>query len=205
MKKLFPLIIAIGFFSCQSEQQKLKQKIDPILQNIVLQDSIAAKVDSIKIYKVDTLSDLRYAQRQINNLNAEIDYFLSVEKNYLNQSNLKKESASLELSQERLYASINSRVLVQTERDEITRDVNDMKELIKEGQNYSDSATIAINKSKQLQLKIDRKQLNSKNFRGYVILFKVLGYNKKNIEVKRDSLNIYLSPNFRIIPILSIK
>ena len=73
-------------------------------------------------------------------------------------------------------------------------------EIYGEVKKYDDTSTLYLAEVKQIQDKIDQKKASTKNFRGYIVLFKVLGADKENTEIKKDSLTVIISPNYRIIP-----
>ena len=68
--KNFLIILMVCFcFSCKNKQDELGEKIEPVLKDNAVKDNLVTKVDSIKIYKIDTLTDAVMTQRQITNLN----------------------------------------------------------------------------------------------------------------------------------------
>ena len=53
------------------------------------------KVDSIKIYKIDTLTDVKLKQREIADLNAKSTYYVQMTEKYIAQSKLEKSAENI--------------------------------------------------------------------------------------------------------------
>lgn len=204
MKSKMIVIAVILLVGCKSKDQKLREQIEPILKTIAVQDSFVNKLDSIKIYKIYNLSDLEYAKRREINLLDKSDLYVKISKSFSEEGQLKEQSMKLSLSQERLYAYLGSSLLVQTEKESIVRDGEELKKLITKAQLYNDSAKFFLDQQGIIRKKIESHKIDSTNFKGYVVLYRILGSDKRNMEVKRDSIKTYLSPNFRIIPINKI-
>lgn len=64
---------------------------------------------------------------------------------------------------------------------------------------YADSANELFKKTKMLIKQLTSGKLDSTNFKGYVVVFKVVGADAKNKEIKNDSLQVYISPTYHII------
>lgn len=204
MKKLLLYISLLLFVACKNPDQELRGKLMPILHSAIIQDSMLSKVDSLRIIKIDTLTDLILAKRRMINLTMKADSYTEVARYCLDQAKLSQQSGELSLEQERLYAELNSPTLVDIQKNEVIRHSKDIKELINKAQLYNDSAGIYIKKQEAIQHQIDQHAIDPKNFKGYSVLFSVSDADKRNIEIKKDSLKLYVSPAFRIIPAKTI-
>ncbi|GAA4907061.1 hypothetical protein [Mucilaginibacter defluvii] len=202
MKRYLTIITLIAFLiSCKSKEEKLKEQFLPIISNVVKQDSLIYKMDSLTIFKIDTLSDLKIAQQQISNKSRDFEFFMSMVKSYNSQTELAYKSASLNAQQASLYYNIlESDVLGDIAKDKVKTEVSRAKELSAKSQKYLDSAKLVNSQIDNLDKKIKNKKINTKNFKGYVVWFNLLGSDKKNMEVRRDSLYIFISPSLRVIP-----
>jgi hypothetical protein len=206
MKRFFLYIIVLLLFSCKNQHEQLRERIEPIIRAIVLQDSLISKIDSIHIYRIDTLFNLQYAKRRIINLNNAIDLYVSMSKSYFTSARLERQQAALHTDQARLYLTVlNSKALGKMELNDSKASLDSSASLSNQGNLYLDTAKSISSKINLIRDSIKAKKIASNNFLGYQVIFKILGSDKRNIEVKKDSLYTFLSPNFRIIPINKIK
>ena len=201
MKLTLPALLLILLVSCKSKEQKLKDAITPVLTQAIFQDSLVSKIDSLIIFKIDTLTDVEYSLKKIENLNRQATLYVSIRKSYYDRAELDQQSAKLSINQARLYTGIlDSKTLRDMSLDEAKAKLKSSLELIKEGSLYSDTIKNLTKTAEEIERKIKAGEINRKSFKGYIAHFRIIGSDKKNIEVKRDSMYLYLSPAFRIIP-----
>ena len=85
----FLIVLLVCFcFSCKNKQEELGEKIEPVLKDNVVKDNLVAKVDSIKIYKIDTLTDALMTQRQITDLNSKSAIYAQMATKFITQAKL---------------------------------------------------------------------------------------------------------------------
>jgi hypothetical protein len=202
MKYFYLAALVCILASCKSKEQKLKEKIIPVIDTIVLKDSLVHKIDSIKILKIDTLTDSLYAERTLTNKLRYYEFYTKMlsynndELGYL-LSDIKLKRRQLEL-----YSDLDGfSTLRKITKEEADDKIQEFKEKAKVGGLYQDSITLTKKEIAAISERLKQKKYNTKNFRGYFILFNILGSDKRNLEVRKDSLNLYLSPSFRVIPI----
>jgi hypothetical protein len=95
MKFLFIALLACIFFSCKNHEDQLKEKIEPALKSISVEEGLVSKVDSIKIYKIDTLTDVQLKQREIADLNTKSAYYIQTADKCMAQSKLEKSAENI--------------------------------------------------------------------------------------------------------------
>lgn len=192
-------LLAISIISCKSKEDKRDQKILEVLPKVILDDSLAFKIDSIKIVKVDTLTELKDSLSKISVLNR----WYQTEKNLADiESSTSKNlqsSMQLSLSQARLYRMLNSNVLVDSELESAKRYKDEAIEANNKATEHLERANLINKRILKIADLHEKKKLDSVNFKGYWVLFKVIGADKKNGFVKLDSLFVMLTPEYHII------
>lgn len=168
MKIFLTLLLVCILFSCKNKHDEANEKIEPIIKSNVLQTGLAAKVDSVKIYQLDTLTDKRIAQLKIADMNSKNAYYAHMADKYMAQSKM-------------------------TQADSV-------KLLTAQAQLYNDSATNSQLMATALQRQIDGNKKDGKNMKGYRVLYKVIGRDKNNAVVKKDSIKTFLSPDLKVLP-----
>lgn len=203
MKKehlLFLLVFLI--FSCTNKEEKLRQQILPVIREAVLNDSIVFSIDSLQITKIDTLTDLKDSLFKNQTLGFLIKMeYSSIE--FFNQiAELEGSSAKLSHSQASLYKSVlSSDVLAKSEIETAKRHIDEMGNNIDSAKLHKEKADYYNVRMKNILNLRQNKKIDSTTFRGYIAHFKLLGADKQNKLIKRDSDFVVLSPNLRIIPI----
>ncbi len=169
MKNFLIILLVCFCFSCKNKQDELGEKIEPVLKDNVVKDNLVAKVDSIKIYKIDTLTDVQFTQRQITDLNNKSAQYAQMATKFIAQAKLNQPSG-------------------------------DIKKLNDEIKLYTDSSTTCQLQATGLQKRVEHQKIDSKTFKGYVVLFRLSGSDKANKAVKKDSIQTFLSPDLKVIP-----
>lgn len=202
MNKVYLILFSFSILcSCKSPEDKLKEKMLPIIKTTILQDSVVSKLDSLVIYKIDTLTDLKIADQKIINASHTIDFYTSMAKSYFDQAELEQSNAKIKSSEAEMYLTIlDSRALGMTSLEEAKNHLKESQSLSKQSDLYRDSAKYFIEAADKMEAQIKSKKLDSVTFKGYVPHFKVLGATDKNVVVKKDSMIMFLSPELRIIP-----
>jgi len=202
MKKVFTLILACAIMlSCKSKQDKLKELALPIVRETVISDSLVYEIDSITVFKVDTLTDKKYQLRLLSTLFRKHDFYLSMVDSYNQTAKLYQSSARTMQSQAQLYGYLGSRTLVEHELRQAKEKLEDSNAELDNAKKYTDSAQIVFNRIKVINNYLKTGKLDSVTFKGYVAWFKVKGSDKKNQEVKLDSMFVYLNESMKIIPV----
>ncbi len=93
MKILIIVLIACVCFSCKNQQEKLREQVEPVLKSNAVQEGLVSKVDSVHIYKIDTLTDVQYAQRKISDMNGKSAYYAKMADKCMSQAKAKQPSA----------------------------------------------------------------------------------------------------------------
>lgn len=200
MKIKHALLLVVCIWGCQKPEEKLKAKIEPIIRKLVIQDSLASKIDSINIYKIDTLTDIDYAYAKMTNAKRKIDYYIESSKNYFSQADLTQSNANIKISQAKLYYQVlDSKVLGETSVQDARDDMKEAMKLAGEAKLYADSAKQLTAYIQTIEKQLKGKKTDSTTFRGYIVNFRLQGANDRNEEVKKDSLSLYLSPTFHAI------
>jgi len=79
--------------------------------------------------------------------------------------------------------------------------INKSNEELKPTKIASDSAIVLINGAKAIQKQIDEKKTDFIRFKGYIPRFKVVGSDKTDFQVIKDSLYVYLFQSMSIYPV----
>lgn len=205
MKYVIPFLIILALTSCKSKEEQLKESILPVLTNAIVQDSLVHKIDSIKILKIDTLTDSLYAERRLLNKSKIFDYYLSRSKMYQTQAELDGQSAKLSQQQSTLYYEyLNSSTLSRMSADDAKSKIASLKENLAKSTVYIDSAKKVNAEMQKIENDLKIRKNKPKGFRGFLVTFNLLGTDKKNMEIKKDSMLLYLSPALRVLPINKI-
>lgn len=168
MKIISLALLACVLFSCKNKQDEAAEKIEPVLKSNALQNGLAARVDSVKVYGIDTLTDMRIAQLKIADMNSKNTYYAHMADKYVAQSKMTQaDSVRILTTQARLY---------------------------------NDSATNGQLMATALQRQIDGHKKDEKTLKGYRVLFKIIGTDKNNAAVKKDSVKIFFSPDLKVMP-----
>ena len=206
MKKV---LVAAGLLlcvvSCKSKHEQLVEQLTPVVAKAITNDGLVNKLDSVIIYKVDTLSDLQYAQVRLQNFTRQADYYLKKAELYTKMANAATESAELDVRQVRLYSMLNADGLVQNAKDDATDDIAKSRESLKNNQLYKDSLEAVEKQMTIVDSNIKAKKYNAHNFKGYVAHFRVLGTDKKNVEIRKNALTMWISPAYRTIDMRTIE
>lgn len=201
-KLSFLLFLSILTFSCQTEEEKLKEKIEPVLRDLVLRDSLVAKLDSLKIVKIDTLTELEYASMQMLKLANLGSYYAERSKFYDELSNEANISAKSNLKLARRYLEVlESASLASSAHASAIEHLNKSGEFTNMSQVYADSVKYFFSKIDSIKERISKGEVDSVNLKGYIPIFKIIGADKKGFEVRKDSLNVLLSENLNVIPV----
>ncbi len=108
MKLNYSVIFTIVLFicACKSKEEELKEKMIPVIRELVLQDSTVSKLDSIIIYKLDTLTDLNTATRRVSMLTNLSNHFVNISEMDLQMAQFHQSSGKSRASSARLYYSV---------------------------------------------------------------------------------------------------
>jgi len=187
------------FAGCKSNNEKLIEKFIPIINNEMIAFCVS-KVDSISIFKIDTISDSLYYQLRSNGLYHSIKpyiekgkYYKSREDDLINQTNEAYNAAHMELN------TPDETEFRQQQMDVYKQRLEDANNFRNEMMKYSDTLTLLQNEIATVDKIIKSKKLKNNNCLGYCAHFKLLAVDKNNSELKLDSLSICISPNFRIM------
>ena len=199
MKTLIFLIFVCLFCSCMNSNERLKQKLLPILNNEILTLGVS-KIDSIKIYKIDTISDSLYYQLRSNRLYHSLKYYMDKRGYYFSRQK------DLDYQAEEAYNAAHMELYTpdQTEFRREQMDVykqrsDEADDYKNEVQKYSDTLALFLNEVKRVENIMKTKKLKKDNLLGYFVSCNVLGVDKDNSEMKLDSLGFCISPTFRIM------
>lgn len=202
MKKAFTLIIACAIIlSCKSKQEKLRELALPIVKETVISDSLVYEIDSITIFKVDTLTDKKYQLRLLSKLFRTHDFYLNMVDSYNQTAKLYQSSARSMQNQAQLYGYLGSRTLVEHELSRAKEKLEYSNTELANAKRYTDSAQIVFDRINSINNNLKAGKLDSVKFKGYIAWFKVKGSDKKNQEVKLDSMFVYLNESMKIIPV----
>ena len=190
--------------ACKNKQQKLEADIKPILMDIVKRDSLVSKIDSLIIIRVDTLTDIEYAQQRSIHYNAMASYYHSMLAITTEELDLKLDQAKRAGSVARSFDDLSAQ-LANTYRENSKEYIKDAKKIQEKCKMYVDSESYFIRKDSIIARDLKYNKVDKKTFRGYIARFKLTGADKKNIYVKKDSMYAYISPQLRIIPVSSIR
>lgn len=109
-------LILTFIYSCKSQKEKEIDKLTDALKEYYkknLSDS-SASIDSFFLVKMDTLTQVHKLKGQVESLNNDSEYLLEIFK--LNNSKL-----SLEISQLKLYEMLESRSLVDIQKENVNK------------------------------------------------------------------------------------
>jgi hypothetical protein len=200
--RIVVFILLILIYGCKSKQEKLKERMVPVLTSLILKDSTIKQIDSLVIFEVDTLTDLKYNKRLIGIMNSHSDYFVNMAKiendktdSYLNLLRSSKSSAQL------YYNVLDSKTLGDMEMDKFREYNKKVSESIKAAQGYIDSSKLMDSRIAAMTKSIKEHKVDSTNFKGYIPWFRILGSDKDGIQIKRDSMYVYLSDQMSIIKV----
>lgn len=188
-------------YACKSKEEELKEAMLPVIRELTLQDSLVTKLDSIIIYKIDTLTDAKTALRRLFLVNDQMELFNSMAKSQQLLSDLYKSNADSRISSARLYYNVlDSEVLGDIERDNAREEFKKSRERLKESNLMLDSSEIMSTIATKLLSDLNNKKLDSTTFRGYIPRYIVKGADAKGVQVV-DSMYVYLSKDLHIIKI----
>jgi uncharacterized protein YcfL len=206
MKNIIPLLILTFMLaSCQSEEEKLKIKLEPIVRNAVLKDSLAIKLDSLIIFKVDTLTEVDYAKEQIEIMKSKIWYHLHMSSTFNERAEMNHTIAKAKQAKAKMYLNVlNSRTLAEIEADDANKDLQEGLTFLKQSELHTDSSSYY---EKRIALMIANRRagkIDSTKLIGYIPRYRIIGANNNGVEVRKDSMYMFISPNFNILQV-SIK
>lgn len=196
------LLVSILFLaSCKNEEEQLKVKMLPIIREMTLRDSVVAKLDSLIIYKLDTLTDLKMAVRRIDILNQLAGYYIRSAEFNNQMAEIHQSSASSHASSARLYYSVlDSKTLGDISKDDAKSELAKSNEQLKQAKLMSDSSKMMSDLAQKLLSDMKAKNIDSVTFRGFVPRYIIKGADKKGIQVT-DSMYVYLSKDLNIIQV----
>jgi hypothetical protein len=190
--------------SCKNEEEELKEKMIPVLTKITLQDSLVAKLDSIIIYKLDTLTDLNAAMRRLTMLNNLSDHYIRLAKFDTEMAELHQSSGKSRTSSASLYYSVlDSKTLGDIEIGEAKEYFEKSRESVKHSKLMLDSSTLMSNMASKILLDVKQKKIDSLSFRGYIPHYIVKGADKEGVQVA-DSMFVFLSKDLHIIRVKAL-
>jgi hypothetical protein len=119
---ILTIVLTIG--SCKSKEEKQKEQLQDNLKtyfDINLKDSTAA-LDSFKLVKIDTITQKMLLFEQVSVLNNQLDYLLDIYK-------LTNHKMANSIDQMRLYGMLNSKTLVDIEKNDFDKVSEKSKEI----------------------------------------------------------------------------
>lgn len=159
-----------------------------------------SKIDSIKIYKIDTISDFLYAAIRQAKLFTMSKTYLKTGYEYGDMVKEKKYQAN------EAYNNAHMELYTPDEESFRKQEMNIYNRRTDEGNHYLKEAQKCLDTIRMIQTELNKvnkkladKKTQRHNFLGYYIRFRLLGSDKDNNELKLDSLAISLSPNLRIM------
>lgn len=187
-KSIATLLCICLVFSCKSPEEKLKIKVMPILKSYVLdkqgKNTYVSKIDSLRILRIDTITPMK-----------DSNYILSQITDILNigTAKIKTNNELLEnqLTQLKLYGELGWNTLFETTKGEIKKIQNETSLNLEKLSSIKDR--IGIIDSLNILGKIDTVSLT-----GYNILFKLIGQDNTNNEVRIDTGYLQLSKEMHI-------
>ena len=175
MKFFLILLFALFLFSCKKKEEKLREKFIPLLTTMFTKEKFwVTKVDSIKIYRIDEISDMKYSLNGIDNLKSEKSFY-----------GVLKESLDDALIGEKKKGSVSY--------------FKDTSFTVSDINKYKDTIQHIVKKMDSISEKIKTGKVSSENFRGYIVLLKLSG-SFDTTKVKMDSMRYFISPNLKAIP-----
>jgi len=202
---LFMLVALLTFNSCKSEDEKLIERIKPVLTKFILQDSILVKIDSLLIDSIQTFSETEWSKEKIiryQNLivfNNKMAEFSEERLEILNET-AKIETKGDEIENETMAILLNDNSYKKrTPKPRVTTEIdinNEKEDLLEYKKNIANYNSLIEELKKNINL---NKYSSDKKF-GYKPYFRVIGADKNNVEIK-DTLAISLSENLNILQI----
>lgn len=200
MKQLSIVLFMLLIYSCKSKEEKLKEKITPIIQAAVLKDSTVVNIDSLIIYKIDTLTALKDSLSKISRLMANVDFENRSAKNSVSMAELIQESAKIDISQAKLYREVFGKgVLSEAKTEDAKNNVKKSNKYLDEASAYTAKSDYYLSRVTNIKKLVSLGKIDSVTFRGYIVTYRIKGSDKDNISVKKDSLMNMINPDFRII------
>lgn len=194
-----------AFTSCKSNDEKLREKVTPIVKKAIFDEyKSLSTIDTIKIYRIDTLNDLRYFIIRGDNLLSKANDLIALVKEYNNEIASKQYDAKTSISNIRIANEYGSAILKEEASNSFDASVQTLGQLNSKAKKYNDTCQMLIQEYDKIALMVKQKKYNTKNIRGYIVAFKIIGADKHNTEIKKDSLSVVLSNSFRIIPYTQI-
>ncbi|GAB3923121.1 hypothetical protein GCM10028827_09210 [Mucilaginibacter myungsuensis] len=185
--------------SCKDKEEKLKDQMMPLLTDIIKQDSLVSKIDSLRIFKIDTLTELDIQERMMHRVRANIDHFQKLSDNSLEIAKLKMSQAQSSISSMKLSQAIDAYDLADIERDNAEKYAEESKDEAQQAKAYSDSSQKYIKLLEDHAALRRAHRIDSVKFKGYIARFKLLGADKDNAAVKLDSMYVFFNENLRVI------
>jgi hypothetical protein len=195
-------MLCLSIFSCKSKEQKLaelKEKMIPILTS-ELTHKYSVKVDSIKIFKIDTLSDSLYNELRTNVLYDKMQKYMDKRQYYFGrQKDLDNEAdEAYDAAHMELYTPDEAQFR-QSEMDTYSQRWDEAKDYQNIVQKYSDTLNVIAKEIGILENKAKITKLNKRNFLGYFVQFHFIGADTNNSQMDIDSVRYCISPTFRIM------
>jgi hypothetical protein len=194
------ILILTIIIACQSSEEKLKIKILPILTKSILNDSNIVKINKLNIYKIDTLTDLKYNTIKIQFLELRISYFQGIQIVYLKSATEYMSQSVNDFKMADTYKEINgySPLIDIYETSAIEFMELGKAENLK-AKLYSDSSKIYEAQINSINKLIKNRKLDSVEIIGYIPYYNLIGSNKKGVELKIDSNRDFISKELNII------
>ena len=165
----------------------------PVLSRITLQDRLVSKLDSINIYKLDTLTDLNTAMGRLTMHNNLSEHYIrrakfDTEMAELHQSTGKSRSPSASL----YYTMLDSKTLGDVEMGEAKEYFEKSRESIKHSKLMLDSSRFLGNMASKILLEVKLEKIDSVSFRGHIPHYIVKG------------ADVFLSKDLHIIRVKAV-
>lgn len=199
------LIVGLGclmLFSCKSKEQKvteLKEKIIPVIDSDLIH-KYSVKIDSIKIFKIDTISDFIYNKLRTNTLYNVLNkyenkqnYYFGRAKDLAYQAREAYNNAHMEL-----YTP-DENEFRREQMDRYNQKLDEEKDYQKTMQKYGDTLQIIANEIEKLEKQRKTNKLNKNNFLGYAVLCHFVGADIDNSQLNIDTMGYFISPTLRIM------
>jgi hypothetical protein len=193
-------LLSILFFSCQNKLEKLKEDIKPIITQRLISDSVIYKLDSLTIFKIDTLTELRKQVLIIKSLEINKSIFYTWCEFYKKYSEQYLDMGTKTLNDAETHRNLlGDNVLSNTEASISIEQLNQGKTYLNKAQLYLDSTDMINAKIGLIDSIINAKGFDSTIQIGYIVHYNIIGADRNGNEIKRDSLTKILSKELNFI------
>lgn len=199
---ILPLII----ISCANKDERLRRKIGGIVKDEVLRsgkiDSSVVALDEFTLHKVDTLTDKIDSTRLLNYLVTMYNLQSDAIETKIEMARLDQSSAKLKLDNARLYRSMwGNDILTKMELEDAQKYLDNAKSISEEVKKETEYLDRNVkSRIDTINIRLDRGEVDSTTFRGYIAVYSYRGADMNNKEVRADSLQITISEDFRVMP-----